>query len=129
MLVQVDPSMDTWIWKALAYATSQISTTWSTAAVAPRSTCSHCGSLNWLDQRVSVLPSTAAEAGVPAFSTDEAMTGFPLRKQSTCRAGLPHRDGGIAHRQRDQDRNRYEDRPTATGHEIDGTRHRWHDSS
>jgi hypothetical protein len=43
----------------------------------PRSTCSHCGSLNALDQRVPVLPSTAAEAGVPAFSVDEAVAGRP----------------------------------------------------
>jgi hypothetical protein len=32
-------------------------------ALAPRSTWSHCGSLKALDQRVVVLPSTAADAG------------------------------------------------------------------
>src|SRR4051812_22990852 len=47
-------------------------------ALAPRSTCSHCGSVNALDQRVAVrLPSTAADAGVPAFSVDEAVAGLP----------------------------------------------------
>src|SRR6266511_3970040 len=76
MLVQVDPSMDTWIWKALAYATSQVSTTWQMPTVLPRSTCTHCGSLNWLDQRVPVLPSTAAAAGVPAPSADDAVAGL-----------------------------------------------------
>src|SRR6266852_2463206 len=39
----------------------------------PRSTSSHCGSENALDQRVPVLPSTAAEAGKPAFSVEEAV--------------------------------------------------------
>src|SRR5579859_2048107 len=41
--------------------------------VAPRSTWSHCGSLNRLDQRVVRLPSTAKLAVVPAFSADEAV--------------------------------------------------------
>src|SRR6266566_1008609 len=45
-------------------------------AGAPRSTCSHCGSLAALDQRVPALPSTAAVAGVPAFSVDEAVAGM-----------------------------------------------------
>ena len=46
-------------------------------ALAPRSTCSHCGSENALDQRVPVLPSTAFEAGNEAFSTDDAVAGWP----------------------------------------------------
>ena len=46
-------------------------------AVAPRSTSSHCGSLNALDQRVPVLPSTAADAGNDAFSTDDAVAVLP----------------------------------------------------
>src|SRR5690349_14661795 len=46
-------------------------------AVAPRSTWIHCGSANALDQRVPGLPSTAAEAGVPALSVDEAVAGLP----------------------------------------------------
>src|SRR5579859_7422586 len=41
--------------------------------VAPKSTCSHCGSLKALDQRVVRLPSTARFAVVPPFSTDEAV--------------------------------------------------------
>ena len=43
--------------------------------VAPRSTCSHCGSLNALDQRVVMFPSTAFEAGYPAACTDDAVAG------------------------------------------------------
>src|SRR5260221_466673 len=43
----------------------------------PRSTWSHCGSLKALDQRVVVSPSTAAEAGVVAFSTEDAVAGLP----------------------------------------------------
>src|SRR5947207_2769372 len=39
----------------------------------PRSTSSHCGSENALDHRVPVLPSVAADAGVPAFSAEEAV--------------------------------------------------------
>src|SRR5258706_427409 len=42
----------------------------------PRSTSIHCGSLNALDHRVPVLPSTAAAAAVPAFSADEAVAGL-----------------------------------------------------
>src|SRR6266568_510534 len=76
MDVQVVASVDTWIWKAVAYAVSQLSTTWLTVADAPRSTCSHCGSEKALDHRVVVSPSTAALAGVPAFSTDDADTGL-----------------------------------------------------
>src|SRR5580693_7232935 len=41
----------------------------------PRSTWSHCGSENALDQRVLVLPSTAADAGNDAFSSDDAVAG------------------------------------------------------
>ena len=47
----------------MAYAASQFRTTWQIDCVLPRSTWSHCGSLNALDQRVPVLPSTAADAG------------------------------------------------------------------
>src|SRR5690348_13447519 len=66
-----------WIWNDRANAASQLSTTWVTFAVAPRSTWIHCGSLNADDQRVPVLPSTAAEAGKVAFSVDEAVAGRP----------------------------------------------------
>jgi hypothetical protein len=41
MLVQFVASGDTWIWNALPYAASQLSTTWQTDCVEPRSTCSH----------------------------------------------------------------------------------------
>src|SRR6266851_4594661 len=73
--VQFVPSGDVWIWNALPYAASHCSTTWVIEALAPRSTCSHCGSLNALDQRVAVLPSTAFAAGNVAFSTDDAVVG------------------------------------------------------
>ncbi|GAA3295712.1 hypothetical protein GCM10020218_077300 [Dactylosporangium vinaceum] len=63
--------------KSLAYAFSQLSTTLLMVALEPRSTCSHCGSLNALDQRVPALPSTAAAAPVPAFSADDAVAGLP----------------------------------------------------
>ena len=46
-------------------------------ALAPRSTWIHCGSVKALDQRVPVLPSTAAEAGKVAFSVDDAVAGLP----------------------------------------------------
>src|ERR1035438_10507178 len=39
----------------------------------PRSTSSHCGSENALDQRVPRLPSTASAAGKPAFSVEDAV--------------------------------------------------------
>src|SRR5581483_7191136 len=71
--VHVDPSGETWIWNAVANAASQFSTTWHTDCVDPRSTSSHCGSENALDQRVPVLPSTAADAGKLAFSSDDAV--------------------------------------------------------
>jgi hypothetical protein len=54
------------------YAVSQVSVTLQMVCVEPRSTWSHWGSLYALDQRVAVLPSNAAEAGVPVFSVDEA---------------------------------------------------------
>ena len=77
MFDHVVPLLDTWIWKAVAYAASQFSTTWAMVAEAPRSTCSHCGSLNALDQRVPALPSTAADAPMAALSADEAVAGLP----------------------------------------------------
>src|ERR1700733_1396785 len=43
----------------------------------PRSTSSHCGSENALDHRVPVFPSVASAAGVPAFSVEEAVVGWP----------------------------------------------------
>ena len=72
----MEPSGETWIWNAVAYAASQLRLTSQTLWLAPRSTSSHCGSENALDQRVPVLPSTAAEAGKLAFSSDDAVAGW-----------------------------------------------------
>src|SRR4029079_14260718 len=77
IVVQFVASLDVWIWTDLPYAAYQLSTTWQIDWVEPRSTCSHCGSAKALDQRVRVLPSTATEAGVPAFSVEEAVAIFP----------------------------------------------------
>src|SRR5687767_12852372 len=52
------------------------------AVDAPRSTRIHWGSAAALDQRVPALPSTAAEAGVPPFSVEEAVTGLPWDSSS-----------------------------------------------
>src|SRR4051794_33043754 len=65
-----------WSWNAVPNAASQVSTTRQMVAVAPRSTWTHWGSEKADDQRVAVLPSTAAEAGVPAFSVEEAVAGW-----------------------------------------------------
>src|SRR6266849_11063112 len=73
MVVQFVPSAEVWTWNAVAYAASQFSVTWQMACDEPRSTWSHCGSENALDQRVPVLPSTALAAGVPAFSVEDAV--------------------------------------------------------
>src|SRR3569833_4033795 len=73
MVVHAEAFAETWIWNAVAYAASQVRITWQTSAVPPRSICSHCGSAKALDHRVDVLPSTAAEAGVGAFSVEEAV--------------------------------------------------------
>src|ERR1035437_3166510 len=73
MEVQVDPSGEVWIWNAVAYAVSQFRVTRQIDWVVPRSTSSHCGSENALDQRVPVFPSTASAAGVPTFSVEDAV--------------------------------------------------------
>src|SRR5689334_21283402 len=53
----------------------------------PRSTVIHCGSLKALDQRVPVLPSTAAAGGkAPAFSLDEVVTGRFSARLAVCAA-------------------------------------------
>ena len=75
MVVQVELSLETWIWNALAKAVSQSRLTWQIDWVEPRSTSSHCGSENALDQRVPVLPSVAFAAGNVAFSSDDAVVG------------------------------------------------------
>src|SRR5260221_13416443 len=77
IVLQFVPSGVVWIWKAVAYALSQYRTTLLMVCVAPRSTSSHCGSLNALDQRVLRLPSTAFDAGYPAPSSDDAVAGWP----------------------------------------------------
>jgi hypothetical protein len=59
IVVQLVASFEVWIEYAVAYAASQVSTTCWSVSTAPRSTCSHCGSLNRLPQRVVVSPSVA----------------------------------------------------------------------
>src|SRR3954454_2293173 len=75
MVVQVAWSLETWIWKAAAYPDSQFRPTWLMVAAAPRSSWTHCGSLHALAQRVLVSPSSTALAGVPLFSSDDAVAG------------------------------------------------------
>src|SRR5260370_1390406 len=75
--VQFTASGEVWIWNALPYAVSQFSVTRQIAWLDPRSTWSHCGSLKALDQRVPVLPSNAVDAGNEAFSSDDAVAGWP----------------------------------------------------
>src|SRR5258708_11341999 len=87
--VQFTASGDVWIWNALPYAVSQFSVTWQIVWLDPRSTCSHCGSLKALDQRVPVLPSKAAEAGVPAFSIDDAVAGWACAPFAVPQPPLP----------------------------------------
>src|SRR5260370_41167761 len=74
--VQFTASGEVWIWNALPYAVSQFSVTWQIDWLDPRSTCSHCGSENALDQRVFGFPSTAFAAGQRAFSVDDAVAGL-----------------------------------------------------
>src|SRR3954447_22430125 len=59
------------------------------ATVAPRSIWIHCGSAKALDHRVPALPSTALAAAVPAFSTEDAVTGLPceISGPAACAAG------------------------------------------
>ena len=76
-MVQLDPFAEVRIENERAYADSQSSTTEVTVALAPRSTCNHCGSLNALDQRVPALPSTAFAAVKAADSVDDAVAGLP----------------------------------------------------
>src|SRR5262245_43277370 len=77
MLVHVAALAEPWIWNDRPYAASRFSCPWQMDCEEPRSTWIHCGSLNALDQRVPVLPSTAAEAGKVAFSVDDAVAGRP----------------------------------------------------
>src|SRR4051812_16696264 len=75
MVVHVVPSGEVCTWNAVANAASQLRTTRLMVCEAPRSTRTHCGSLNALDQRVPVLPSTAFAAGNEAFSVEDAVAG------------------------------------------------------
>src|SRR5438105_2068878 len=77
MVVQVVPSGEAWIWNDFAYAASQFRVTSQIVWLVPRSTWTHCGSENALDQRVPVLPSNALDAGKVAFSSEDAVAGFP----------------------------------------------------
>src|SRR5215468_9931169 len=74
--VHVLLSLEVWIWNAFPKAVSQRSTTWQMLWVEPRSTSSHCGSENWLDQRVFTFPSVALGAGKLPFSCDDAVVGW-----------------------------------------------------
>src|SRR5450432_3315819 len=76
MVVQVEPSVDVWIWNAVAYAFSQSRVTWQMDWAEPRSTSSHCGSENALDQRVPRFPSVASAAGNDALCVDDAVVGW-----------------------------------------------------
>src|SRR5258707_5762740 len=62
---------------AVANADSQAMEKPLIEALAPRSTWSHCGSLQAEDHRVVSEPSMAAEAGVLALSTDDAVASAP----------------------------------------------------
>src|SRR5260370_29607002 len=76
MGVQVVPSVETWIWNAVAYAVSHSRVTGQIVWLLPRSTSSHCGSEKALDHRVPAFPSTAAAAGEVAFSVEDAVAGW-----------------------------------------------------
>ena len=78
-------------------------------AVDPRSTWSHCGSLAALDHRVPVLPSTAALAGVPAFSTDDAVAGLPCDSRVAAARAVP--TATTEPGQQDQDERAGQDQP------------------
>jgi hypothetical protein len=77
IVVHVTPSGDVWSWNAVAKAASHARPTRQIVWLVPRSTWSHCGSANALDQRVALLPSVAFAAGKDAFSTDDAVVGLP----------------------------------------------------
>jgi hypothetical protein len=88
-VVQELPSAEVWMVKARAYAPSHRSTTRLMVAAAPRSTRTHCGSAKALDQRVPLLPSTADEAGEPAFSVDDAVAVRPCEIRASAAAAGP----------------------------------------
>ena len=51
----MDPFVESCTWNAVAYAFSHCSTTLHTGRLAPRSSCSHCGSEYALDHRDEAL--------------------------------------------------------------------------
>ena len=69
-------SVEVWIWNAVAYAASQTRPTLQIVLLEPRSTSSHCGSENALDQRVPGSPSVAADAGNVALCSEDAVVGW-----------------------------------------------------
>ncbi len=62
-MVQVESLSDTWTLYDLAYAASQLMPMRQICCGEPRSTLSHWGSLDPLDQRLPGSPSVAADAG------------------------------------------------------------------
>src|SRR5438445_2365416 len=75
--VHVVASLETSMLYAVANAASHWIEKPLIDALAPRSACSHCGSLNADDHRVVASPSTAAEAGVDESCTEEAVAVDP----------------------------------------------------
>src|SRR5215468_1675707 len=73
MVVQVELSVEVWIWNALPYAASHCSTTWQTACAEPRSTSSHCGSENARDRRLRGFQRARPEAGGRASRVEDAV--------------------------------------------------------
>src|SRR5436305_158244 len=65
----------------MSYAVAKAASHWIEKplieALAPRSTCSHCGSLHADDHRVVASPSTAAEAEVDESCAEEAVACEP----------------------------------------------------
>src|SRR5204863_9235598 len=85
--------LDTCIWYALAYATSQVSFTRVIGCTEPRSICIHCGSEKALDQRVPRLPSTAYCDPRFGASIAEEVVGFPCEISGPQVVGLGDGDG------------------------------------
>src|SRR4051794_9705643 len=89
------PVAEVWIWKDLPYAPSHTSWTWQMLCVAPRSICSHCGSLYWLAQRVPGSPSTVLEAMSPVFSLDDEVAVLPSAALTVPQAAGGGEDGVV----------------------------------
>src|ERR1700759_1530895 len=76
IVVQLLPSFEVWIWNARANAASQRRVTRPTWVGLPRSTRSHCGSVNALDPRVDWLPSLPWNARKSLVSFDDDSAGL-----------------------------------------------------